>query len=73
MGPVVAIAYGTTIYDRKMVRLGWINEIISLLFCILIGVIIGACTGWVSHVRETATIDSISFRNLNFFSLDRAC
>jgi len=45
MGPVVAIAYGTTIFDRKMVRLAWTNEIISLLFCILIGVILGACTG----------------------------
>lgn len=48
MGPVVALAYGTTILDRKMVRLAWTNELVSLLFCIVIGVIIGACTGVVS-------------------------
>ena len=48
MGPVVALAYGTTILDRKMVRMAWKNELLSLLICILIGVVIGACTGGVS-------------------------
>jgi hypothetical protein len=48
MGPVIALGYGTTISDRKMVWLALKNEVISLGFCILIGVIIGACTGWVS-------------------------
>jgi hypothetical protein len=48
MGPVIALGYGTTISDRKMVWMAFKNEVISLLFCILIGVIIGACTGWVS-------------------------
>ena len=72
MGPVVAIAYGTTIFDRKMVRLAWTNEIISLLFCILIGVILGACTGRVSYLCFSnlvimQTDYSNSFRYLNFF------
>ena len=38
---------GTTIFDRKMVRLAWANELVSILVCILVGIIIGACTGWV--------------------------
>lgn len=48
MGPVVAIAYGTTICDRKMVKMGLINELISLVFCILMGVVVGAskCICW---------------------------
>jgi len=45
MGPVVGLAYGTTINDWNLVRLSLRNECISLLVCIIIGVIIGAITG----------------------------
>ena len=44
-GPVVGLAYGTTIRDWNLLRLSLRNECISLLFCIAIGVIVGACTG----------------------------
>lgn len=40
MGPVTAIAYGISIGDYKMVRMGLVTEITSLIFCILIGIII---------------------------------
>jgi hypothetical protein len=49
MGPVIALGYGTTICDRKMIKLALRNKVISLAFCIVIGVIIGACTGQVNH------------------------
>lgn len=52
VGPVIALGYGTTIYDRKMVGLALRNELISLAFCILVGIVIGACTGWVSTCQE---------------------
>ena len=52
MGPVIALGYVTTINDRHMVWMAFKNEMFSLLFCILIGVIIGACTGWVSQLDQ---------------------
>lgn len=45
MGPVVAVAYGITISDSKLVRKALQTELISLLFCIFIGALIGLCTG----------------------------
>lgn len=36
---------GTTINDWKLVRLSLRNECISLLFCIMVGLVIGAITG----------------------------
>lgn len=45
MGPVVGLAYGTTISDWKLVRLSLKNEIISLVFCIVVGVAIAAIAG----------------------------
>ena len=57
MGPVVALGYGTTIYNRKMVWLALRNELISLVVCILVGVIIGACTGWVSILTIRLDLD----------------
>eukprot|EP00970_Alexandrium_tamarense_P011498 scaffold2510_cov215-Alexandrium_tamarense.AAC.4 len=55
MGPVVAIAYGWSIWDRKMVRLAWTNELLSLLFCVFIGAVIGAITGTTSLVDNWPT------------------
>ena len=45
MGPVVGLAYGTTINDWKLVRRSLRNELICLAFCILMGVLIAAITG----------------------------
>ncbi|OEU20832.1 DUF389-domain-containing protein [Fragilariopsis cylindrus CCMP1102] len=39
MGPVTSIAYGISIGDYKMVRMGLVTEIVSLIICIIIGVI----------------------------------
>jgi uncharacterized hydrophobic protein (TIGR00271 family) len=45
MGPVVGLAYGTTIHDWKMVRRSIRTECFSLMFCILVGAVLGAITG----------------------------
>lgn len=45
MGPVVGLAYGTTICDWKLVRVSIRNECISLAFCIIVGMVISAITG----------------------------
>jgi len=45
MGPVVGMAYGTTILDLKIVKTSLITETTSLLFCIIMGCIVGLITG----------------------------
>ena len=52
MGPVVGLAYGTTINDWKLVRLSLRNECISLVFCIIMGVIVAAITGATDLARD---------------------
>lgn len=44
---------GSTIYDRKMMRMAWTNELVSLIVCVIVGVIIGACTGWGKSLDRT--------------------
>jgi len=39
------MAYGSTICDWKLVKLSAFNEIVSLIFCVAVGVVIGAITG----------------------------
>jgi uncharacterized hydrophobic protein (TIGR00271 family) len=45
MGPVVGLAYGSTIADWKMVKRSIRTECFSLMFCILVGAVLGAITG----------------------------
>jgi uncharacterized hydrophobic protein (TIGR00271 family) len=45
MGPVIGLAYGTTIGDWKLVRLSLRNELICLVFCIVVGMIIAGALG----------------------------
>jgi uncharacterized hydrophobic protein (TIGR00271 family) len=45
MGPVVGMAYGATIKDWQLWRTAFKTEGLSLLFCIVIGAIIGCCSG----------------------------
>lgn len=47
MGPVVAVAYGETISDRRLVFQALKAECFSLLWCICVGAIIGGAAGWV--------------------------
>ena len=45
MGPVIGMAYSTTINDWRLLRKSLRTEFISLLFCVLMGMIIGAISG----------------------------
>ena len=45
MGPVVGIAYGLTIHDYKLCKKAHLNFYLSLLFCVGIGVCLGAICG----------------------------
>ena len=55
MGPVVAMAYGTTIFDWRMIRVGLVTELVTLVLCIVIGAIIGLCTGRTALADEWPT------------------
>lgn len=45
MGPVIGLAYGSTIRDFKLVRKSLYVEVISIGSCILIGAVVGLITG----------------------------
>jgi Domain of unknown function (DUF389) len=40
------MAYGSYIHDTKLRKKAFATECISLVVCVVFGVIIGACTGW---------------------------
>lgn len=42
MGPVTSIAYGLSIGDFKMVRMALVTEVVSLVVCVVIGVVFAA-------------------------------
>ena len=42
----MGMAYGSYIHDYKLKKKAFMTENISLLVCVLFGVVIGACTGW---------------------------
>jgi uncharacterized hydrophobic protein (TIGR00271 family) len=55
MGPVVGMAYGATIHDWRLFRTAFRTEILSLVFCILMGALLGACVGPTNLGREWPT------------------
>jgi uncharacterized hydrophobic protein (TIGR00271 family) len=67
MGPVVGLAYGTTIHDWKMVKRSIRTECISLIFCILVGAVIGAITGPTSLADDWPTSEMESRGQLDNF------
>jgi uncharacterized membrane protein len=67
MGPVVGLAYGTTINDWKLVRLSLRNECLSILFCIIIGVILAAITGATNLAQDWPTSEMASRTTLQGF------
>jgi uncharacterized hydrophobic protein (TIGR00271 family) len=57
MGPVVGLAYGTTISDWKLVRRSLRNETICLAFCIIMGTVIAGITGPTSVAEDWPTAE----------------
>ena len=64
---MVGLAYGTTINDWKLVRLSLRNECISLLFCIIIGIVIGAICGETDLAQDWPTAEMSSRASLQTF------
>jgi len=67
MGPVVALAYGTSIRDWKMVRSAAEVEAISLLFCVAVGAVIGGITGATTLAESWLTSEMYNRATLSNF------
>ena len=66
MGPVIGLAYGSTIRDWKLVRRSFKVEFISLIVCVCIGFAVCASTGWTELSEDWPTKEMTSrgeFRN----------
>ena len=64
---MVGLAYGSTINDWKLVRLSLRNECISLVFCIVIGIVIGAICGKTYLAEDWPTDEMKSRASLQNF------
>ena len=62
MGPVVGLAYGSTINDWDLVKKSIRVELVSLLVCVLVGVIIGILLGPVQNVSRDWPTQEMSSR-----------
>lgn len=63
MGPVVAMAYGATVHDWKLVCTSLRTELLSLLVCIFIGAIIGVTCGMWSDLANAWPTPEMIFRS----------
>jgi len=46
MGPVIGMSYGLIIWDLPLIKRSVRNEMVSILICIVLGIIIGLATFW---------------------------
>ena len=68
MGPVVGMAYGATIHDFRLFKRALFTETLSLIFCVVIGMILGLCMGPTELAQDWPT-DEMQVRGTwqNFF------
>jgi len=57
MGPVLGMAYGLIIQDVPLIKRSMKNEILSVLLCIVLGLIIGACCSWTVMAKDWPTAE----------------
>ena len=43
MGPILAVTFGSVVHDWKLVKVGVLSELISLLICVADGFVVGLC------------------------------
>ena len=43
MGPILAVTFGSVVHDWKLVKVGVLSELLSLLICVCCGFIVGLC------------------------------
>ena len=60
MGPVVGIAYAATILDFKLLRKAILVELLSLLYCILVGALLASTTGPTALAQDWPTAEMVS-------------
>ncbi|KAL9179911.1 hypothetical protein ACHAXT_007881 [Thalassiosira profunda] len=53
MGPVIGMSYGLIIWDWPLIKRSARNEILSIVCCIVLGFIIGACCSWTEMAEDT--------------------
>ena len=44
MGPILSMVFGTVVYDRKLVKIGCVSEVVSLVVCVAVGFVVGLIT-----------------------------
>ena len=62
MGPVLGMAYSIIVWDWALFRQSVKNEIISLIICIIIGMIVCLTTGWTNLAHDTWPTNEMSSR-----------
>jgi len=67
MGPVVGMGYGSSIHDWKLIKISLITETVSLLFCIVTGMVIGAIVSATEWAKTENFPTSKSSGNMNCF------
>jgi len=55
MGPVIGMSYGLIIWDIPLIKRSARNELLSILACIIFGMIIGVTTFWTTMAEEWPT------------------
>eukprot|EP01108_Squamamoeba_japonica_P005901 TRINITY_DN4771_c0_g1_i1.p1 TRINITY_DN4771_c0_g1~~TRINITY_DN4771_c0_g1_i1.p1 ORF type:complete len:571 (+),score=328.91 TRINITY_DN4771_c0_g1_i1:84-1796(+) len=43
MGPILAVTFGSVVHDWKLVRVGVLSELLSLMICVMSGFVVGLC------------------------------
>ncbi|KAL7529526.1 hypothetical protein ACHAXR_003014 [Thalassiosira sp. AJA248-18] len=60
MGPVIGMSYGLIIWDLPLIKRSARNEVLSILVCIIFGLIIGACCVWTQMAEDWPTNEMLS-------------
>lgn len=57
MGPVIGMAYGVIIWDWPLIKRSAKTEVISILICIIAGLVIGFSTFWTNMAQTWPTME----------------
>jgi len=67
MGPVIGMSYGLVIWDLRLIKRSIRNELISIVMCVLFGLIIGAACQWTRMAEHWPTKEMLSRGSLTTF------
>ena len=69
MGPVLAFTFGATMRNKDLRQMGLRNEAISLLICVVVGVIIGWFWPWATQNRQDWPTNEMTSRGESWYIL----